>query len=93
MITCHKSQGSQYKDIIVYLSSSKFMLNRNFLYTALSRTTEKIILIGSEEIVNYAIGRKLNRKTLLKKMILYYDKLFNNKTKYDKFLDYFLKSE
>jgi exodeoxyribonuclease V alpha subunit len=88
MITCHKTQGSQYSNIIVYLSSSWFILNRNFLYTALSRATKNIILIGDEEQVNYTIRKKINRKTLLKKMIIFY----NKKTKYENFIDYFLKN-
>lgn len=49
-ITVHKSQGSENPVIIIPLSSNhQFTLNRNLLYTAITRGKEKVIIIGSKE--------------------------------------------
>jgi len=47
-ITCHKSQGSQYNNVIVYeerLGFDKEMHNR-WLYTSITRAAEKLIIIS-----------------------------------------------
>lgn len=46
-MTVHKSQGDQYDTVAVILTSSQFpMLNRNMLYTAITRAERELILIG-----------------------------------------------
>ena len=57
-LTIHKSQGSEYKATIVALSSQDYtMLQRNLLYTAVTRAKDKLILIGSPQAVNMAINQ------------------------------------
>jgi len=78
MITVHKSQGQEYPNIIVVLSDSQ-LLNRNTLYTAISRAKKSVTLIVTEKILAKAIKRKNKRKTLLVDMIKYHStKLSNN---------------
>lgn len=56
-ITIHKSQGSEFKTVIVLLDySQKIMLNKNLIYTALTRAREKLIIIGSEKAFSYALN-------------------------------------
>lgn len=43
-LTVHKSQGSEFKIVILMLSSSVRNLSRELLYTALTRQTDKVIL-------------------------------------------------
>lgn len=46
----HKSQGSEYKVVIIPLSTSHYiMLQRNLLYTAITRAKQKVIIIGSKK--------------------------------------------
>jgi exodeoxyribonuclease V alpha subunit len=71
MITVHKSQGQEYNNIIVILKKSR-MLNRNLLYTALSRAKKSIILISTVENLNTCINKKIKRNSLLNNMITYY---------------------
>ena len=51
-ITIHKSQGSEFKSVIIPLFDSFYMLQtRNLLYTAITRAKENIVLVGNEEIM------------------------------------------
>ena len=51
-MTVHKSQGSEYRAVILcLLNSSRYLLSRNVLYTALTRARELLILVGSEQTV------------------------------------------
>lgn len=45
-ITCHKAQGSEYRRVIVLAhSSNSMMLSREWLYTAVTRARENLILV------------------------------------------------
>ena len=49
-ITVHKSQGSEYKSCIIpVLSSQSFMIKRNLLYTAITRSKEKVVIITDNQ--------------------------------------------
>ena len=64
----HKSQGSEYKIVIIPLSTSHYiMLQRNLLYTAITRAKEKVIIIGSKKALTTAVqsNRTQKRFTLL----------------------------
>lgn len=47
-ITIHKSQGSEFKVVIIPLNRN---LNKNSLYTGITRTRERCILIGEHELL------------------------------------------
>lgn len=86
MITAHKSQGQEYPNIVVILTKS-ILLNRNILYTALSRAQKSIILISTQENLKKCIKKKIKRNSLLDYMFKYQDS--NDITE---FSDYYLKS-
>ncbi len=49
-ITIHKSQGSEYPAVVLpVLSGPKMLLNRNLLYTAVTRARKCVTVVGSEE--------------------------------------------
>ena len=51
-MTVHKSQGSEYRAVILTSwSGSRYLLTRSVLYTAITRAKELLILVGNEEIV------------------------------------------
>lgn len=71
-MSCHKSQGSQNKVIILATPSSHtYMLNSNLLYVGLTRTQEKCYHIGDITTVCRAVKKKANlqRKTFLGDML------------------------
>lgn len=55
-ITIHKSQGSEYPAVILpLLSGPSMLMNRNLLYTAVSRARQCVIIIGREQTVQIMI--------------------------------------
>lgn len=51
-ITAHKSQGSEYRAVIlVTYAGTPMLLTRGVLYTAITRARELLILVGNEEVV------------------------------------------
>ena len=49
-VTIHKSQGSEYPVVIIpLLSGPRMLMNRNLLYTAVTRARKCVTVVGSEE--------------------------------------------
>ena len=44
-LTVHKAQGSEFKTVLLVLPQSNYMLSRELIYTALTRQTEKIVVL------------------------------------------------
>lgn len=64
-ITIHKSQGSESRVIIIPISEQhEFMLNKNLIYTGVTRSSEKVILIGDLKLFNKSI-KKVNQNKKL----------------------------
>lgn len=55
-ITTHKSQGSQFETVIVPVTASR-ILDRTLLYTALTRATRRVVLVGDPAVIRSAIQR------------------------------------
>jgi exodeoxyribonuclease V alpha subunit len=46
-LTIHKTQGSEYENVVIPISFTHYnMLNNKLLYTAITRAKEKVVLIG-----------------------------------------------
>lgn len=72
-ISIHKSQGSEYPAVIVPLLKSHFMmLQRNLLYTAITRGKKRVIVVGEPAAYAMAVRNSESRQrcTLLKARIL-----------------------
>lgn len=55
-MTVHKSQGSEYSAVILVLSqSSKLLLTRGVLYTAVTRAKSLLIMVGDDAVAHYMI--------------------------------------
>jgi exodeoxyribonuclease V alpha subunit len=60
-MTIHKSQGSEYPAVIVIVHTQHYvMLQRNLLYTAITRGKKLVLLIGSP----YAVSRAIETNTV-----------------------------
>ncbi|WP_301859959.1 ATP-dependent RecD-like DNA helicase [uncultured Megasphaera sp.] len=67
-VTVHKSQGSEYHTVIMTIvASHAIMLQRNLLYTAVTRAKRKVILVGTQKALQAAVQntRTSRRFTLL----------------------------
>lgn len=72
-VTVHKSQGQEYDVIVMPLVNSfAHQLQRNLLYTAVTRARKKVLLIGTRSALVRAVAneRESSRNTLLKQRIL-----------------------
>ena len=50
-ITIHKAQGSEYPAVIIpLLAGPKMLMNRNLLYTAVTRARKCVTLVGDEKV-------------------------------------------
>ena len=62
-ITIHKSQGSEYRAVILpLLSGPRMLMNRNLLYTAVTRAKRMVCIIGSAGIVEEMIDNENEEK-------------------------------
>ena len=71
-ITVHKSQGCEFKVVIIPVQDGFDMLNhRNLLYTAVTRAKKLLILIGNEQVIFRMVDnvRNTERFTCLKNML------------------------
>lgn len=55
--TVHKAQGSEYQTVIIITAMShKISLRRDLIYTAITRATDNVAIIGQQEALKYAIN-------------------------------------
>jgi exodeoxyribonuclease V alpha subunit len=56
-ISIHKSQGSEYRAVVVVLLPTHYvMLQRNLLYTAVTRAQELVVMVGNRRALAIAVG-------------------------------------
>ncbi len=71
-ITIHKSQGSEFPAVIIpIMGGSPLLMNKNLLYTAVTRAKRMVVLIGKASNVFYMINNKSSavRNTMLKNLL------------------------
>ncbi len=62
-MSVHKSQGSEYPWVILLMVPGHYvMLQRNLLYTAVTRAREKVIVVGAKSAVYTAVNNDRTRK-------------------------------
>ncbi len=72
-ITIHKAQGSEYRAVILALSSgSQMLMTRSVLYTGVTRARELLILVGDDAVTKRMIDnyRQTRRYTALRVRLL-----------------------
>ncbi len=72
-ITIHKSQGSEYPIIVMPISMSHYkMLQRNLLYTGITRAKQILVLVGTKEALSYAVNNVIvtKRNTMLRERLM-----------------------
>jgi exodeoxyribonuclease V alpha subunit len=59
-VTIHKAQGSEYKAVIIPVTTQHFvLLRRNLLYTAMTRGKELVVLLGSTKAIQMAVENRI----------------------------------
>ncbi|MCP4133574.1 MAG: ATP-dependent RecD-like DNA helicase, partial [bacterium] len=62
-VTVHKSQGSEYPVIVMPLHAQQYvMLQRNLVYTGITRGKELVILVGTKHALSAAVKNNESRK-------------------------------
>ena len=62
-ITIHKSQGSEYKAVVIpLLYGPPKLFNRNLIYTAVTRAKQMVVLVGNVGLVNKMIDNTEEQK-------------------------------
>jgi exodeoxyribonuclease V alpha subunit len=72
-ISVHKSQGSEYPVVIIpVLTQHYLLLQRNLLYTGITRGKKLVILVGTKKALSIAVrnNKQQQRYTLLKERLL-----------------------
>ena len=63
-LTIHKSQGSEYDEVIVVLpNESSRILTRELFYTGITRTKNRLTIIGSEAVLRSAVSQAIRRRS------------------------------
>ena len=68
-ITIHKSQGSEFKVIIIpAFMGSPFLMNRNLLYTGITRAKKLVVVVGMPKALKYMVSntKSMDRYSSLK---------------------------
>jgi len=61
-ISVHKSQGSEYPAVVIPLATQHYlMLQRNLLYTAITRGKRLVVIVGMQKAVNMAVRNDATR--------------------------------
>lgn len=71
-VTVHKSQGSEYPVVVIPLSRQhRPMLQRNLLYTAVTRARQRVVMVGSRQALSMAVAndRSVRRTTGLGRLL------------------------
>ncbi len=70
-LSVHKAQGSEYQAVYFIFNRNNYhMLNRNLIYTAISRAKKKLVIIGSKDLLKEGLSRQMKRRnTTLKEKL------------------------
>ena len=64
-MTVHKSQGSEFENVMVVLPDDEKhpLLNRQIVYTGITRAKKRAVIVGAEGALKEALKRKIERDT------------------------------
>jgi GTPase SAR1 family protein len=84
VVTCHKMQGGESPTIVIIVHDAhRAMLYREWLYTAITRASEKCILIYTESALKIALNKQNIKGRTLKEKVASFNALMNAKDSFD----------
>ena len=72
-ITIHKSQGSEYPIVVMPIIMSHYkMLQRNLLYTGITRAKQILVIVGTKKALSYSVQNAIaaKRNTMLQERLI-----------------------
>ncbi len=61
--TIHKSQGSEYRAVVIPLAAQHYMmLQRNLVYTAVTRGRQLVVIVGQKRALGQAVRSEKGRR-------------------------------
>ena len=62
-VSIHKSQGSEYPAVVIPLLTQHYvMLQRNLLYTAITRGKKLVVIVGTKKALRIAVANDKTKK-------------------------------
>ena len=71
--TIHKAQGSEYPVVVMpVLMNHYVMLQRNLIYTGITRAKRLLVMVGTKKALSYAVGNVTvtKRNTMLRERLV-----------------------
>lgn len=69
-MTIHKSQGSEFDEVVVMLPDERSpILTRELIYTGITRAKSGVKLVGSDEVIKAAIKERIERQSGLEEWL------------------------
>jgi exodeoxyribonuclease V alpha subunit len=62
--TVHKSQGSEYREVVIVCHHAHRMTTRRLFYTAITRARKKVTLVGTRDSVRHALANDVEKKRI-----------------------------
>lgn len=63
VISVHKSQGSEYNEVILLLPKSTSYFGNEIIYTGVTRAKKKLIIIGDDQTIKTTLNRSMKRES------------------------------
>ncbi len=74
-LSVHKAQGSEYQIVyFVFNRNNIHMLNKNLIYTAISRAKKKLVIIGTRQLFKEGLIKEMKRRNTGLKELLEHEK-------------------
>ncbi len=71
-MTVHKSQGSEFEKVIIVIPETEsLILTRELIYTAITRAKKEVEIWADEDVLKWAVSRRVKRGSGLGKTIIY----------------------
>jgi exodeoxyribonuclease V alpha subunit len=83
--TIHKSQGSEYPAVVIPIVTQHYaMLQRNLLYTGMTRGKRLVVLVGQKKAIGIDVRGTRGRRRLskLKELLVMGDAEFDARTRF-----------
>lgn len=68
-MTVHKSQGSEFEHAVLVMPDSDTMVNRELIYTGLTRAKKQFTLCASRAAIKYGVANRTERKSGLARLL------------------------
>jgi exodeoxyribonuclease V alpha subunit len=71
-LTVHKSQGSEYDEVLLVLppEGGRRLLTKEMIYTGVTRARRRVVIVGGREVLRSAVARRVERESALLQVLV-----------------------